>query len=107
MEGSAVSGALFPLASGVIEAICDWRLEGMCGFVFAEAGLGCGFLAGCGCAATGLEGNAAVGGSVRLGSAVSGVTLIGAVGTAVATTDVLGGSVVVGATVEFPTGGLT
>ena len=38
MEGMAVSGALLPLESGVIEASCDFRLEG----TFAGGNASCG-----------------------------------------------------------------
>jgi hypothetical protein len=54
----AASGALFPLASGVLEAICDCRLEGIPELVGIEAPAEpdtvdgtttCAFLCGIGC----------------------------------------------------------
>ena len=46
-----------PLASGVMEAICDFKLEGIGGLDEAETGRGCGFFGG----ATGTEGAASDG----------------------------------------------
>jgi hypothetical protein len=50
MDGIAVSGGLLPLASGVIDANCDFRLDGT--LPGTEAWCGCRFLGGVGCAGT-------------------------------------------------------
>ena len=47
IEGSAVSGALFPLISGAVVPSCDFKLEGTLDpdDVSVEGGTSCGFVA--------------------------------------------------------------
>jgi hypothetical protein len=45
MDGKALSGALLPLASGDMDAICDFKLDGIAGLDDGGTGRGCGFLA--------------------------------------------------------------
>src|SRR5580693_1495473 len=52
MEGMAASTGLFPPASGVLDAICDFRLEGMP--TLTAVYCGCAFRCGAAGAATGV-----------------------------------------------------
>jgi hypothetical protein len=53
IDDMAASAGLFPLASGVLEAICDFRLEGMPALVAAETMGGGAGLCTCGGTARG------------------------------------------------------
>src|SRR5579864_2911190 len=104
MDGRAVSGGLLPLASGVMEANCDFRLEGtLPGTVAWRGGL---FLGGAGCAGTGVtldvrDGGTAAGESA-CGNAEAGAVTVELEGADAATTG--GATVVCGVPVDGASG---
>ena len=61
IEGIADSTGLLPLASGVIETTCDWRLDGT--VPGGDALCGCGFFGGVGRGAVATGGDTTAGGS--------------------------------------------